>query len=126
VAKGQVFAARRTGGKAPIPLAGLVEGVRGVLDALQRELFAAALRRREEHTRRGVTKDDLVAMMQGEGGFAYGGFCGDVGCEAAVKEATRATVRVLPDEEFRSPTPPTHCIWCGRPAIAEAVWAKAY
>ena len=126
VAKGQVFGARRTGGKAPIPLGGLVEGVRDTLESIQQELYAVALRRREAYSRRGVTKDELLAMMEGEGGFAYGGFCGDVACETAIKEATRATVRVLPDEEFRSPTPPTRCVWCGRPSVAEAVWAKAY
>ena len=32
----------------------------------------------------------------------------------------------LPDEEFRSPVAPTTCMWCGRPSVAEAVWAKAY
>jgi prolyl-tRNA synthetase len=126
VAKGQVFAARRTGGKVPIPLAGLEEGVRRTLDEIQVGLFAAARERREANTRRGVTKDELVAMMDGPGGFAYGGFCGRAECEQAIKEATKATVRVLPDEEFCSPTPPATCVWCGTPSTAEAVWAKAY
>ena len=126
VAKGQVFAARRTGGKAPIPLADLTVGVRAMLDAIQRGLYQAASERREANTRRGVSKDELVAMMEGQGGFAYGGFCGAGACEAAIKEATKATVRVLPDEEFRSPVPPERCVWCGAPSLVEAVWAKAY
>jgi prolyl-tRNA synthetase len=126
VAKGQVFGARRTGGKAPIPLAGLVEDTRRALDEIQAGLFAAALQRREANTRRGVTKDELVALMNGPGGFAYGGFCGRADCEQAIKEATKATVRVLPDEEFRSPAPPTTCVWCGTPSTTEAVWARAY
>ena len=126
VAKGQVFAARRTGGKAPIPLADLTVGVREMLDAIQRGLYEAAKERREANTRRGVTRDELVAMMEGPGGFAYGGFCGAGACETAIKEATKATVRVLPDEEFRSPVPPERCVWCGAPSIIEAVWAKAY
>jgi prolyl-tRNA synthetase len=126
VSKGQVFAARRTGGKAPIPLAGLADGVRGALEEIQAGLLAAARERREASTRRGVSKDELVAMMDGPGGFAYGGFCGRAECEQAIKEATKATVRVLPDEEFRSPVPPAACVWCGTPSTAEAVWAKAY
>ena len=126
VAKGQVFAARRTGGKAPIPLADLTIGVRVMLDAIQRGLYEAAMERREVNTRRGVSKDELVAMMEGPGGFAYGGFCGAGACEAAIKEAAKATVRVLPDEEFRSPVPPQRCVWCGAPSLVEAVWAKAY
>jgi prolyl-tRNA synthetase len=126
VAKGQVFSARRTGGKSPIPLGGLTEAVRITLDEIQRTLFATARERRDSATRRDVSKDDLIAMMEGPGGFAYAGFCGDVACETAIKEATKATVRVLPDAEFRSPTPPARCVWCGRPSVSEAVWAKAY
>ena len=126
VAKEQVFAARRTGGKAPIPLAGLVDGVRGALEEIQSGLYQAARERREANTRRGVSRDELVALMAGPGGFAFGGFCGRLECELAIKEATKATVRVLPDEEFRSPTPPATCAWCGSPSVVEAVWAKAY
>jgi len=126
VAKGQVFAARRTGGKAPIPLEGLAVSVQHALAEIQRTLFDTARERRDAATRRDVSKDDLIAMMEGPGGFAYAGFCGDVACETAIKDATKATVRVIPDEEFRSPTPPARCVWCGRPATSEAVWAKAY
>jgi len=126
VAKGQVFAARRTGGKAPIPLAGLVEGVRVALDEIQAGLYQAARDRREGASRRGVSKEELVAMMAGDGGFAYGGFCGGQDCETAIKESTKATVRVLPDEEFRSTPAPATCVWCGKPSVVEAVWAKAY
>jgi len=126
VAKGQVFAARRTGGKAPIPLAGLADGVGKALDEIQAGLYRDALQRREANSRRGVSKDELIAMMEGPGGFAYGGFCGSVACEEAIKDGTKATVRVLPDEEFRSPTPPATCVWCGAPSVTEAVWAKAY
>jgi prolyl-tRNA synthetase len=126
VAKGQVFAARRTGGKAPIPLAALTEGVRGSLEEIQVALYALARERRDAATRRGVTRTELVEMMAGPGGFAYGGFCGSADCEAAIKEATKATVRVLPDEEFRSSPAPTTCAWCGGAAVTEAVWAKAY
>ncbi len=126
VAKGQVFAARRTGGKSPIPLTGLAAGVATALDEIQAGLYRTALERREANSRRGVSKDELIAMMDGPGGFAYGGFCGSVACENAIKEATKATVRVLPDAEFRSPSPPARCVWCGAASVTEAVWAKAY
>ena len=82
--------------------------------------------RREQNSVRGVTRDGLIALMDGAGGFAYGGFCGSGKCEAEIKEQTKATVRVLPDPEFRSSQAPTTCVWCGQPATAEAVWARAY
>jgi prolyl-tRNA synthetase len=128
VGQGQVTLARRTGGKSPLRVADLVPGVSAMLDGIQRELLDAARMRREQNSRRGVSREELVAMMAGEGGggFAYAGFCGSRSCEDAVKEETKATIRVLPDEEFRSPTAPERCVWCGKPASAEAVWAKAY
>jgi len=128
VAAGQAMAARRTGGKAPIKLDGLARTVAGVLEEIQRGLFAAARERREAHSVRGVTKQQFIEFMKGAGGggFAYGGFCGSGGCEAEIKQETGATVRVLPDPEFRSAEAPTTCMWCGKPSVAEAVWAQAY
>jgi prolyl-tRNA synthetase len=121
------MAAKRTGGKVPLSLAGdLGAEVRQVLDLVQSELFRAAKDRREAATRRGVSKAELIEMMAGPGGFAYAGYCGDAACETAIKEETKATVRVLPDEEFRSASAPATCVWCGRPSVTEAVWAKAY
>jgi prolyl-tRNA synthetase len=126
IAQGQVVAARRTGGKRPLRMDDLGSAVPGELGAIQTELLQAARERREAHSVRGVTKEQLVELMEGPGGFAYGGFCGDEACERAIKERTKATVRVLPDVEFRSPEPPARCVWCGRPAVTEAVWARAY
>ncbi len=126
VAQGQAMAARRTGGKAPVKLAGLAAVVTAALDEIQAQLLARARERREQHTVRGVTKDQLIALMKGGGGFAYGGFCGSAECEAQIKQETGATVRVLPDPEFRSKEQPKTCVWCGKPSVAEAVWAQAY
>jgi len=126
VAAGQAILARRTGGKTPTPIAGIVTAVTGALDEIQGALFAAAKDRRERASVRGVTKAQFIALMKGAGGFAYGGFCGDAACEAEIKEHTAATIRVLPDPEFRSPEPPKTCMWCGKASVAEAVWAQAY
>ena len=126
VAAGHTMAARRTGGKAPLKLDGIVASVEGVLDEIQATLFTAAKERREANSIRGVTKAQFLEFMKGKGGFAYGGFCGSGTCEAQIKEETAATIRVLPDPEFRSPEVPKTCMWCGKPSVAEAVWAQAY
>jgi len=126
IAAGQAMLARRTGGKGPTPLAGIVAAVTKALDEIQQGLYAAAKDRREKASVRGVTKAQFIELMKGAGGFAYGGFCGDATCEAQIKEETAATIRVLPDPEFRSPEAPKTCMWCGKPSVAEAVWAQAY
>jgi prolyl-tRNA synthetase len=127
VASASVVLARRIGGKKEtLPMDGLAGRVATAMDKLQADLFAAALARREAASLRGATKEQFIARMENEGGFVYAGFCGSDTCEAEIKEQTKATIRVLPDEEFRSPVAPTKCLWCGRPSVAEAVWAKAY
>jgi prolyl-tRNA synthetase len=96
------------------------------MNQMQDELLQAALARREAATLRGATREEFIRKMEREGGLVYAGFCGSAECEQEIKEQTKATIRVLPDEEFRSPQAPTTCMWCARPSIAEAVWAKAY
>jgi prolyl-tRNA synthetase len=127
VAGNTVMLARRTGGKKEsLPMAGLSARLQEIMDAMQRDLLEVSRARRESNSIRGASKEQFLAAMRGDGGFVYAGFCGEGSCEAAIKEETKATIRVLPDEEFRSPERPTTCMWCGTPATTEALWAKAY
>ncbi len=64
--------------------------------------------------------------MAQDAGFAYSGWCGSAECEERAKEETKADIRVLPDEEFRSRKAPETCVVCGGKSVAEVVWAKAY
>jgi prolyl-tRNA synthetase len=127
VTAGAVVLARRTGGKKEsLPMAGLPARILEEMDRMQDGLLEAARARRDAASIRGATKVQFLAHMEANGGFVYAGFCGRGDCEAEIKDQTKATIRVLPDEEFRSPDAPTTCMWCDRPSVAEAVWAKAY
>ena len=126
VSKGQVVLVRRTGGKLPVSIGELSTNVRAALDTVQSTLLEAAQARREHNSRRGVTKEELIEMMNDGGGFAYGGFCRADSCEDEVKELTKASIRLLPDAEFRTTPAPEKCAWCGEPSVVEAVWARAY
>ncbi len=97
------------------------------LDAIQQAMLTAAVRRRDENSYRGVEDyGRFREIVEGVGGFVYTGWCGGARCEEKVKEETRATIRVLPFEEFRSPEAPGRCIACGGEAVEEALWARAY
>ena len=123
-----VMMARRTGGaKESLPLAGIADRIRTEIDRMQITLLEAAKGRREAGSLRGPrSKQEFIDYIEGGGGFIYAGWCGDPAVEAEIKEQTKATIRVLPDPEFQSRDRPATCIWTGRPAVAEAVWAKAY
>jgi len=128
LAKDAVMLARRTGGgKESVPLAGLAARLQAEMDRMQQALLEGARARREAASLRGpASKQEFVDFLEGTGGFVYAGWCGDPAVEAEIKEQTKATIRVIPDQEFRSPEAPARCIWTGKPAVAEVVWAKAY
>ena len=97
------------------------------LEALQDRLLEAARTAREAASWRGEVSSvaELGEILDSGIGFVYSGWSGDAGVETQVKEATRATIRVIPGEEFRSATQPGRCPGGGQ-ARMEVVWARAY
>ena len=113
--------------KKSVSLDVLGEEVEELLQRIQDDMLTTARDRREANSIRGdISYDRFREVMDGEGAFVYAGFCGGGVCEAQIKEETKATIRVLPDEEFRSAEAPTTCLKCGQSATTEALWAKAY
>jgi prolyl-tRNA synthetase len=98
-----------------------------MLEEMQDAMLVAARDRREANSLRGtITYERFREVMEGDGAFVYAGWCGSEVCEREIKEETKATIRVLPDEEFRSAEPAATCLKCGNPSTTEALWAKAY
>jgi prolyl-tRNA synthetase len=98
-----------------------------ILEAIQADMLAAARARVEANTiRERISYDRFKEIMDGPGAFVYAGWNGDPAVEQRVKEETKATIRVIPDAEFRSPEAPTTCMVTGEPAKYEVVWARSY
>jgi prolyl-tRNA synthetase len=128
VAAGTAMLARRTGGaKQPTRVDGLGATMLREIEGMQHDLLNAATLRREHNSlRHPRSRQEFIDYIEGGGGFVYAGWCGDPAVEAEIKEQTKATIRVIPDAEFRHGEAPTKCIWTGKPAVAEVVWARAY
>jgi prolyl-tRNA synthetase len=132
VAKGSVALVRRLTPegekrKAFLPEGEAIAELPARLEVFQRELLEAARRRRDASTVRGVRSiGELEEALESGAGFVLTGWGGDPAVEANVKERTKATLRVLVDEEFRSPTAPARCVSGNAAAIAEVAWARAY
>ena len=131
VAKGEVVVVRRVTAegeprKEAVPEARALGEIGGRLEALQGQLLDAARARREAGTHRGEVSsvEELGALLDDGAGFVYSGWSGDPAVEEKAKDV-RATIRVIPDEEFRSATAPTRCAGGGA-ARMEVVWARAY
>jgi len=97
--------------------------VRSLLDEVQQALLARATKFREERTRRTADYAEFSAWMEGRPGFVISPWCGHADCEAAIKSETQATIRNMP---FGGDEPSGACLKCGRPATAQAWFAKAY
>ncbi len=98
-----------------------------VLDQMQADMLAAARARMEANTiREPISYEKFKEVMEGDGAFVFAGWNGDPAVEKQVKDETKATIRCIPDAEFRSPVAPTTCMVTGEPAKYEVVWARSY
>ena len=97
-----------------------------LLDALHQDLLDAARARREANSHRGVSDlGELKEILETDGGLVYTGWSGTPDVEERVKQATKGTIRVIPDPEFQSSSRPSRCIG-GGDAKLEVAWARAY
>ncbi len=118
-----VLVRRDTREKAFLPLAGLAQAVRERLDSLQADLLARARKFVADNTTRVSSYDQFKQVMSERRGFLVAGWCEDAACEAAIKQETKATVRVIPIEGDAAPGA---CVRCGKPSPREVYFAQAY
>jgi prolyl-tRNA synthetase len=127
IANNQAVLVRRdTRAKQSVSLDTVGEDVGELLGRMQTDMLAAARDFMDRNSHRGDITYDRFKEIVEAGGFVYAGWNGDPAVEAQVKEETKATIRVIPDEEFRSAEPPRRCMVTGEPAKYEVVWARAY
>jgi prolyl-tRNA synthetase len=124
LAKGEATVVRRLDRKkTAVPLAELAVTIPAMLNEVQEALFDRALQFRDQHTVRLDSLDAVVSFFEASIGFVVTPWCGRQEDEQAVKERTTATSRVILG---RLEKPGAACAVCGRPAVSEVVWGKAY
>jgi prolyl-tRNA synthetase len=125
VAAGQVVLARRDmpgrGGKSVVALERLSARAGEMLATIQKDMFEAALKFRQENTRQVESYEELKQAV--EEGFALAWWCGDGEEEARVQEETKATTRCFP---LQQPGGEGKCLICGRTAKEQVIFARAY
>ena len=133
IEKGQLCLAKRydrelqPGEKAKkefLPRDAAIAGIGATLDAMQRDLFERARAFRASRTRTIDDPADFERWFAEEGGgFARVHWCGDGGCEKALAEKHRTSIRNIPLE---APEESGKCIRCGKPSSQRVVMAQAY
>jgi prolyl-tRNA synthetase len=118
-----VLVRRDVKGKNPAPVAGLGKAVAALLTTIQGEMLERARRWRDERT---YACDDYAGFRKGieeKPGFYRMRWCESPGCEAKVKDETKATIRCIPLDAAPDAGP---CVVCGKPAPHRVIWARAY
>jgi len=117
-----VVVRRDDGSKATAPLDGLAAHLPALLETIQKDLFDRAVRLRDARTSKAATLEEFEARLADPGGFVEACTDGTDETELALKDRTKATVRVLLD----APPEGAKCVLSGRPARMRALFAVAY
>ncbi|MCG8349515.1 MAG: proline--tRNA ligase [Chloroflexales bacterium] len=125
VEKGSVALARRDmpgkEGKQFVSQAGLTERITALLDEIQQNLFARALRLRENRTFDVFSYDELRAAV--DKGFARCYWAGSREDEQRIQDEFRATIRCIPLEQ---PDSAGRCVLTGKETTQQVIFARAY
>ena len=115
-------ARRDTGEKELVSWDVLGDRVPALLDDIQQSLLRRAEAERDRRTYEVDTWNEFVRRIE-DGGFVIAPWDGTAETELAIKEKTKATIRLIPDEQ---PDDPGRCILTGQPARYRVVFARAY
>lgn len=104
-----------------------IDGIENVIEKLlhdiQANLFAKALKRREEQTVKVDTYEEFKKTLDEKPGFVLAHWDGTPETEEKIKEETKATIRCIPlDNDQEAGT----CIYSGKPSTQRVLFARAY
>lgn len=124
IEKGQAeFVRRDNREKLLAPKSELVQTASKMLGEVQAALYAKAKALLDGYMSSPKNYEELKSIIEGRGGFARAGWCGDEKCELAIKEETGADIRVIP---FEQDGMPDKCVYCGKQAKKAAMFGRAY
>lgn len=102
----------------------ILEHVQVTLEQMQKDLFAKALKHREENTTRVAEWEEFKHVLESRGGFILAHWDGTPETETRIKEETKATIRLIPfGDEYKVSG---KCVYSGKESDQVVVFAKAY
>ncbi len=121
---GTIEVARRdTLEKEVLQMADIDHKIEHLLEQIQENLYQKAVNFREDNTHRADTWEEFVDIIENKGGFVYAHWDGTDETEMAIKDKTKATIRLIPLDDDKEAG---KCILSGKPSERRVVFAKAY
>ncbi len=111
--------------KEPVPQAALERRLPELLDEVQQALFQRALDFRNKNTHYTDSYDEFKQIIAEKRGFVRVKWAEDSAAELAIKEETKATLRVIPFDQPEGGVS-GKCFYTGKPATCEAIFARSY
>jgi len=111
--------------KEPVSLDALETRLPAMLEEVQKALFQRAAEFRAENTHYTESYEEFKALIAEKRGFVRVKWAEDSAAELAIKEETKATLRVIPFDQPEGGVK-GKSIYTGKPATCEAIFARAY
>jgi prolyl-tRNA synthetase len=111
--------------KEPVKVEALEVRLSELLDEVQQALFQRALAFRDQNTHYTDDYEEFKRIIAEDRGFVRVKWAEDSAAELAIKEETKATLRVIPLEQPAGGVQ-GNSIYTGKPATCEAIFARAY
>lgn len=123
LADNQATIARRDGLKTKVSIDALEAETLKTLDTFQKDLLTKARNFLQANTFQEEDYSRFQKRVEEEGGFYRMHWCGQAGCEARIKEETKATIRCIP---FEGKPEKGSCIACNGGSERRVIFARAY
>ncbi len=116
-------ARRDTKEKSVIQLTDLSLKIEHLLDHIQANIYEKALNFRESKTFNADTMEEMIRILDTDGGFVRAHWDGTSETEQKIKEETKATIRCIP---LNNKPEAGKCIYSGKPSKERVLFARAY
>lgn len=117
------IARRDTLTKQQMPLEGLAQSIKALLDEIQANIYQKALTFRNSMITKVDTYEEFKKVLTEKGGFISAHWDGTTETEEKIKEETKATIRCIP---LDSVPEEGKCIYTGKPSHQRALFAISY
>lgn len=116
-------ARRDTREKTSVPIDGIENYVKNLLNEIQQNLYDRAKQYRDEHITKADSWEEFIQLLDHKGGFVLAHWDGSAETEEKIKELSKATIRCIP----LNPAAETgKCILSGNPSTQRVLFARAY
>jgi prolyl-tRNA synthetase len=111
--------------KESVPIEGLEMRLPELLAEVQQAMYQRALEFRRNNTHSTESYEEFKEIIAEKRGFVRVKWAEDSAAELAIKEETKATLRVIPFDQPEGGVQ-GQCFYTGKPATCEAIFARSY